>query len=165
MTGIRNAQLSAQMLDFAHVQECFEQTLLAYKQHRWADLIPYLASEPRRRVLEALKTKGEGQIIESGQLPDIWQYQQAMPVSAKRFHVFALMANRGQDGNMDSYRFIFVRSRKVDKDEPRWLLWRSQVLGETEYQQNIYKCLQWAPEYYYYPEDREDWTKNPEPEA
>ncbi|MBL4596425.1 MAG: hypothetical protein JKX99_07585 [Robiginitomaculum sp.] len=106
------------------------------------------------QILEALNTQGQDYIIGTGDIPDTWQYQHAMPVSAKRFHIYALMANPAQE--MGSFRFTFVRSMNAAVGAPQWLLWRNQKLGETEYLRGIYKCLQWSLEFYHSLEDGDD---------
>jgi len=81
------------LLDLAHVKHGFEQVLLAYREHRWDDLLTLLASQPQTVISTTLKERGAQYIIDTGEIPNVWQYQHAMPVSDHKFHVYALMAN------------------------------------------------------------------------
>jgi len=128
---------------------------LAYKEHRWDDLLTRLAPQPRTTISKALKEHGAQYIIGTGEIPNIWQYQHAVPVSADKFHVYALMANQNHGDDMQHFRFVFTRSKNPDTTTPRWLFSKSGGLSEAEYGKGIYACLQWAPEHYYDPEERE----------
>lgn len=151
MNSTRNAQISAQIIDFANLMECFEACLAAYRDFRWEELLTYLAPQPRSIISKALTEKGEEFIIETGETPDVWMFQDAMPVSAKRFHVYALMANCNQGKKMLPFRLTFVRAPKAGKIAPLWLLLKTAPLSDMEYDRGIEKCQKWAPEHFTYP--------------
>ncbi len=142
------------MLDFALIENCFEQTMLAYNERRWDDLLHHLAPKPRSEVSKALKEHGEQFIIDTGQIPHIWQYQHAMPAGKNLFQIYALMANYNAGEELKTYKLVFVRAQKRKDDNantPQWLLSTAVEVSEEVYNQGIYACLQWAPGYYYYP--------------
>ena len=146
MTDTHAQLVVRQTLDLAQVKACFEATMLAYKELRWDDLLVHMAPGPRQNITKALKKHGEQYIVDTGEIPHIWTYQQALPASDKRFHIYALLANRNRGEDMDRFLFIFIRNPHPDEGAPPWLLRKAIIMGETEYQQGLEAALRWAPD-------------------
>ncbi len=145
---IRTQQTVGRIIDHIEVLDCFEKTLSRYKELNWDHLLPCLAQQPRMVIAKALAEHGQQFILDTGEIPNLWELIQAMPVSTKKYHLFALMANRNQGEEMKMYRFIFIREPQVNTTDPKWLLHSALRLSETEFNSGLQACLRWMPETY-----------------